>query len=154
MSSEFQQMLEGEMNSTMRTIRVIDGEFTIDELDWGNLSTSHVKEGMDDLVMHGLLIRTEGGAYQRTGKGGGEPGWWATSRAVQKLSSVGRRVFTVLVTLDAVRLMAEINDHAKGATTEEVFAILEHISAVYHGDIATASDHLRDGKLNLKRLLA
>jgi hypothetical protein len=144
--------LESEMNSAERTIRIIDGEFTIDEIDWGDLSAADVKAGVADLLKHGVLIRNEGGAYQRTGKGDGEKGWWATSRAVQKLSSTGRRVFTVLVTLDAIRLMAEIRDHVEGATTEDIFVLLEQISAAYHGDMATAADHLRDGKVKVRRL--
>ena len=141
------------MNSgeQMVMVAVIDGEFTLDEIDWGDLSAADVKAGVADLLKHGLLVRHKGGAYERTGKGDGEEGWRASCSAVQKLSSTGYRVFTVLVVLDAIRLMAAIKDRAEGATTEELTVLLEHISDVYHDDMATAADHLRDGKLILVR---
>jgi len=142
------------MNNGMRKVWVIDGAFTLDEIDWGDLSAADVKAGVADLLKHGLLIRHRGGAYERTGKVDGEEGWWATSRAVQKLSSLGNRVFTVLVILDSIRLFAEIKNHAKGATTEDIAGLLEQISDLYHGDMATAADHLRDGKLELLQLWA
>ena len=140
------------MNSAERTIRIIDGEFTIDEIDWGDLSGADVKAGVADLLKHGILIRNEGGAYQRTGKGDGEKGWWATSRAAQKLSPTGKRVFAVLVTTDVIRLFVEIKGHVKDATTEDIFDLITQFEAAYHGDLATAADHLRDGKVKIRGL--
>src|SRR5437899_2412701 len=92
---------EGEMNSGERMVMVavIDGEFTLDEIDWGDLSAADVKAGVADLLKHGLLVRHKGGAYERTGKGDGEEGRRAMCRASLKLSSIGERVFTVLVIL-------------------------------------------------------
>jgi hypothetical protein len=144
---------EDEMNSGERTVTVavIDGEFTLDEIDWGDLSAADVKAGVADLLKHGLLIRYKGGTYERTDKGRGEEGRRAMCRASLKLSSIGERVFTVLVFLDSIRLFAEIKNHAKGAMTEEIAALMEQICDLYYDDMATAADHLRDGKLTIVR---
>src|SRR4051812_20939748 len=117
------------MNSAMHEIRIIDGEFTIDDVDWRDLAAADVKAGVADLLKHGLVIENEEGSFQRTGKGDGEKGWWATSRAVQRLSSTGRAAFTILVTLDVVRLAAEIQEQTKGARTEDIFDLINEIDA-------------------------